>query len=142
LILDPTLSTSEPYVARRSYCAGRPIESNGDRNSQESKEKVVRREYTKGDMKGIARSFKGENTDSPSEADQKDGRFIASEGTQAQHQPRASQIAAEHPISGTTDSSLFAKLIKERCWIATHLGTVVSRDATYGLRVSQPEIQQ
>ena len=71
--------------------------------AKKAKKKIVRREYTKADVKElrvhskartpIAHSGEGDTDSQNSETDQKDGRFIASEGTQARHQPRASQIA-------------------------------------------------
>jgi hypothetical protein len=80
--------------------------------AKKAKKKVVRREYTKGDMNELRAHSKARTPIAKdTEVDQKDGRFIASEGTQARHQPRASQIAAEHPTA----------LICERLWVFTPL---------------------
>ena len=115
-------------------------ESNGDRSGQENKKENRSPRIYQGRREGIASPFESENAPGQdSEADQKNGRFIASEGTQAWHQPRSLEITARHPISGT--SVCVRNLLKERCGIATYLGAVVGRDAAYGFRVPQPEFQ-
>ena len=60
--------------------------------AKKSKKNIVRREYTKADVKELS-SFKSKNSVSQNrEADEKNGRFIASEGVEAWDQTGASQI--------------------------------------------------
>src|SRR5882757_4696876 len=76
-------------------------ESNGDRSGQENKKENRSPRIYQGRREGIAGPFESENAPGQdSKADQKNGRFIASEGTQAGYQPRTSPITAQQASSG------------------------------------------
>ena len=82
-------------VAHRNNCVRRSLESNGDRRGQESKEENCSTGIHQGRREGVTSSFESEDAVSQNyEADQKNGRFIASEGAQPRHQSRASEIMA------------------------------------------------
>jgi hypothetical protein len=82
-------------VAHRNNCVRRPLESNGDRSGQENKEENCSTGIHQGRREGVTSSFESEDAVSQNyEADQKNGRFIASEGAQPRHQSRASEIMA------------------------------------------------
>ena len=64
--------------------------------AKKAKKKIVRREYTKADVKGTTGPFESEDANNQNhEADQKNGRFVASESAQARHRSRASPITEQ-----------------------------------------------
>jgi hypothetical protein len=89
-------------------------ESNGDLSGQEGKKEIVRREIYQGGREEIASPFKSENTDSQdSEADQKDGRFIASEGVEAWDRFRSSTITLRFPNQNSSSNHVQLRTVRD-----------------------------
>ena len=64
--------------------------------AKKAQKKIVRREYTKADVKELRGPFESEDANNQNhEADQKNGRFVASESAQARHRSRASPITEQ-----------------------------------------------
>jgi hypothetical protein len=86
------LTESEPEVARRSCCARKPIESNGDRCGQESEEESPQRIYS-GGRETIEGTLESQNTSRKAyEVDETIRGFASAKGIGARNWSRPSAI--------------------------------------------------
>ena len=99
------VNENRPEVARRSCCARKPIESNGDRCGQECEEESSQRIYS-GGRETIEGTLESQNTSSKAyEVDEAIRGFASAKGISARNWSRPSAIALTPMLNRTRDGT-------------------------------------